>query len=282
MCFHLQGEVGFVSQRKIRTPMLSSIAAIPGVVAAALFHKQGDCIAEVLQPPYDSLLLAEAGRLAAGAQDCFAGIGVHPARITALSFEHGVVVVGQSTAFSAIVVASRDVNFTMLRVGLNVAVLKAQKSAEVAASGQMADPNASWRAGGESRSQGNMSQSEMGLSGSMGASRGFRPNESVGLRASVTTSVSGQIEGMSWGERSTRATGVVGMKVMHHLLAVYTRYVGNDARRLLERELLELRATPATLTVPQFADLIRRAGANIADPVDRRQFLQEALGDRSR
>lgn len=269
--------------------MLASISPIPGVVAAAVFHGQDECVAEAVQPPYDTLLLSEAIKSLSASEDCFAGVGLHQPKLTLARCQGGVVVVAQNSPFYAVVVAGPDVNLTMLRVGLNVAVLKAKKAMLGAAAASAGAPRASFSANGPgSGSMGaggfdSIASTEMAIIPPIDASA--HADRSVGSSSRGSRSIGRPSIGggeMSWGERSRRPRGAVGMKVMRHVLRVYQRYTGNDARRLLERELVDLGATPASLTVPQFADLIRRAAAHVADPVDRRQFLSEALGDRGR
>lgn len=89
---------------------------------------------------------------------------------------------------------------------------------------------------------------------------------------------------MSWGERSRtpggNRPGSVGIKVMKHVLRALTDQVGDAAQGIMERELLALRATPRSLTVAQFADLIHGVARRIEDPERRKKFLEKALGDR--
>ena len=88
---------------------------------------------------------------------------------------------------------------------------------------------------------------------------------------------------MSWssGTQSARA-GAIGLKVMRHLLETFIRYVGSDARSILEGKLRDMGTTPRGLSSEQFADLIRFAASEVHPPHVRKRFVAEVLGDARR
>lgn len=270
--------------------MLTSISSVPGVLGVALFNPDNSCIAHSLAPPYEPILLAEAADRLLEAQNGFEGIGLQQPDFLAAKFELGCAVVVTQNNTRAVVLCNDSTNLAMLRVALRVVALKAQQEpqpAPAAASPAVPavrppPPPPPRRDVPQDRPSSISDGSYMEVHSNQTSSRG--PSASVGYHAPAQNPMSRSRRdlSMSWSERSTAPAGSVGIKVMQHVLRALKKRVGDRAQQVLENELLELRATPRSLTVAQFADLIRGAARSVEDPEDRQDFIAEALGDHRR
>ena len=70
-----------------------------------------------------------------------------------------------------------------------------------------------------------------------------------------------------------------GRKVMLHILRSFARYMGSDARRVLEAEIERMGERVLTFPAARLGDLIDSASRNIPSSAQRRAFVAEALGD---
>ena len=287
--------------------MLTSVSSVPGVRGVALFDQANVCIAHALRPPYEPILLSEAADRLVEAQTGFEGAGLEAPDFVAVKYEQGCVIVVNENDMRSIVLCEEQTNLAMLRVALRVVSMKARKA-------QRSEPpmhgnpmqGDQWGAGGHGNFAGASQsleavnpaqygammhdqshgashlpvpsgrqtiQGSQELPAMRGQDPGYRPEGSSRPRFR-------RAAGMSWGERSTSQTGSVGIKVMKHVLRSLSDQIGDAAQGILEQELIALKATPRSLTVSQFADLIHGAARRVEDPERRKRFLEKALGDR--
>ncbi len=246
--------------------LVQSISGVQGVTGAAIFSREGSCLAHALSPPYEPILLAEALRELKTAMECYAGTGMEKGRGTLLlSFEQGRLAVRQAEEYDLVALTSAAANMAVLSVAFNVAVLRLQQSRSAPAfpAPRAAEP--------PRRPSGTVPPGgyDERLSQSMA-----RDMSSSGIEA----------QSMNWSRSQSQsqavatAPGAVGMKVMRHVLEVALRYFGPDARHLVEGELRRRNATPQTLTSAHFADLIVALSSRLAEE-HRPKFMQEVLGD---
>ncbi len=253
---------------------LQSLIQVPGVLGAAVFSSSGACLAEILEPPYEPILLTEVlGRLREALENY---VAVDDAEVgaAALIFEEGHCLIRITGGITVAVLASNAANIAMLGVALNVAALKCARSAGSATrdSSLEISPRTAHGSDANTAVVNNSTVVE-----SVGGSRQQRPKAKKKKKKPVNTSLS-----VSWavdGYDLPPPPGAVGLVVMRHVLKSLMRQIGREGKPLLEEELHRIGATPATVTAGQFTDLIVSVARRIPSPGARDAFMSDALGD---
>lgn len=249
--------------------VLNSISDVGGVRGTALFDAQGSCVAHMLRPPYEPILISEAFGELRSAMDYYTGLGIgDDVQTSVVRFDQGIVAHRGVGTWHLMALCDNSANLAMLSVAFNVARLKIER--------------------GGSSSTGAGNSRAAGLQGPASADTSMRMSNQLD-RNLHEHGVSGPDESrslphrdaeMSWSSGSKSApAGAIGLKVMRHLLETFMRYVGNEARPILETQLREMGATPRSLSSEQFADLIRCAARKVHPPHVRKRFVAEVLGD---
>ena len=259
---------------------LQSLVQVPGVLGAAVFDGENACLAEMLEPPYEPILLSEAlGRLRE-VLDNYVAIDDSGVGAAVLVFGEGHCLIRMLNGISVVVLASESANLAMLGVALNVAALKCSRAANgKSAKISMVDIS---RSGVDSMPQGQLQDLDHSVVEALAnKSQSFvkqkKKKKAKGSRGSRSTALS-----VSWaveGYKLPPPPGAVGLAVMRHVLKSLMRQIGREGKPLLEEELHRIGATPATVTAGQFTDLIVAVARRIPSPGARDAFMSDALGD---
>ena len=229
--------------------LLGRLASIPGVSACAIFNANGECVAEDLKPPYESVLFSSTNNQLREAWEVFTFLDDSKPDLIVSKFEFGYLAIRRASGHTIFIVAEPTVNMAMINVGVNVAVLR------LAEGGQL---------GGNSKGVAVTTQS-------------FRsPQQSVGTGVSIgTKSV------LSWTSPSGGGTLVippdaVGEQVIKELVMVLTKYVGPFAKVMVKEELKGLGADQRTLRRAAWRDLLDAIVRGIPQQEQREAFMLAA------
>lgn len=246
--------------------MLGRLASIPGVSACAIFTGNGECIAEDLKPPYESVLFNSANNHLREAWEVFAFLDNSKPELIVAKFEFGYLAIRRASGHSIVIVAEPTVNMAMINVGMNVAVLRLAEG-EGSASAKISVP--------QSQSQPNIRGSNPGHTGT-GTGTGSGVNSAINaLRGN-----SGP-QGLSWTSPSGGGTLVippdaVGEQVVGELVTMLSKYVGPFAKVMVKEELKGLGAHPRTLRRAAWRDLLDAIVRGIPQQEQREAFIADA------
>lgn len=104
--------------------ILQQLTSVQGVTGAALFNKQGGCVAHVLNPPYEPILLVEAVQELRQAVEMFTYLDSTEFQGFVAHLDSGKVVARQSGDWLVFVLGDGQLQTSMLNVALSVVVLK--------------------------------------------------------------------------------------------------------------------------------------------------------------
>lgn len=246
--------------------MLDRLASIPGVSACAIFNLAGECVAEEIKPPYESILFTTAGNQLREAWDLFEFLDSSKPEMIVGRFEFGCLAARRISGHVIIIVADATVNMAMLNVGMNVAVLRLAEEGSGAGSSSGHAPHSG---GGTASKQ--YSRPSMG-----GQSQGSHdPTPSAASR------VSSQVSVLSWTSPSGGGTLVippdaVGEQVIGELVTLLAKFVGPFAKVMVKEELKALGAHPRTLRRAAWRDLLDAIMRGIPQQEKREAFITEA------
>ena len=148
--------------------ILQQLTSVQGVTGAALFNKQGGCVAHVLHPPYEPILLVEAVQELRQAVEMFTYLDSTDFQGFVAHLDSGKVVARQTGEWLVFVLGDDALQTSMLNVALSVVVLKLKAAG--------APPEAP-----ASVAVGSMSLGSMGTDGSIGTMV-ETPTDAVGVK----------------------------------------------------------------------------------------------------
>lgn len=240
--------------------LLGRLASIPGVSACAIFNPNGECIAEDLKPPYESVLFSAADRQLREAWEVFTFLDETKPDLIVAKFEFGYLAIRRASGHTIFIVAEPTVNMAMINVGVNVAVLRLAEGGESPMSNSrgVAISTQSFRGSPSSGGPGS------------GASGGVSGGTSLGTKS-----------GLSWTSPSGGGTLVippdaVGEQVIKELVMVLTKYVGPFAKVMVKEELKGLGADQRTLRRAAWRDLLEAIVRGIPQQEQREAFMLAA------
>ncbi len=112
--------------------LLSGVAAVPGVMASAIFDRDGACVESIMQPPYETVLLSQALDALNSAFEIYDATTADVASgVTdfVAQCDGGSLVLRRIAGYSVLAVAAASVNEAMLNVAFNVVVVKLTRAA---------------------------------------------------------------------------------------------------------------------------------------------------------
>lgn len=250
--------------------ILTQIGNVAGVSGSAIFDEHGGCVAHQLEPPYDPILFSD---LVVGLEPLSdihssiddAGDMTH----LVVQFDPGMLVVRRVGGLVLVVVADANANVAKLGVATNVATLKLTR-------GRSGGVTPVGLATAQDRM---ISPTPQGTSAAYSGAHAAIAPAPRGTSQSLPAAASPPAEEVEFGTRDKMGKERVS-PILRHLLEVSRRYFGDATKVILKEELVKCGATPASLEVYQYADLIRMVSYRIQDARDRREFLAAALGDK--
>lgn len=234
--------------------LLIPLSRTPGFRGVGLFNPDGVCLGHTLQPPYDPVICNEIINRFETLTSIASSVDEGPAEWLVLNTDVMFVGLRRMEQATLIVLADPDVNAAMLHVACNSLALKLVKALA-------ATPP------------------------SLAASAPTVPSRPSALQSAIAPAAAPSMIGSP----SLVGAGVdlggevppdaVGAPMLNHILRVYMRFTGDQAKYLLRDELMKLGVRPQTLRQGQVTDLLDRLGQYIPNRSERRRFRSEALGD---
>ncbi|MEZ4367851.1 MAG: hypothetical protein R2939_16465 [Kofleriaceae bacterium] len=258
--------------------VLAPIAGIPGVIGAAVFTSDDRCLAAMLHPPYEEVLVQRTMRALRQAlmvlnasfdsEDSWSGMF--------LRCDGGHLVIKRVDDHALLVFGQPAMSVAMVNVGLNVAAIKlraapAPASASPAAAAPPPPPRQPpppsvppWPTPGS----GSIPRSPTSLSQGVP----MQPMSGSGSIPGAGTSM------LSWpnqvGEQP--AVGVLSRTTVEQLLRLMAKHVGPGAKVVMRDELVALGLAPTAVPFSSFSDLVDQLARHIQDASRRNAFMIEA------
>ena len=238
--------------------ILAAIDRTPGMIGAAVYDDAGACVGHTFRPPYDPVI----GEEIVARFDALAGFASsldngQPDSLV-VETDAALILVKKLPAVSLVILAQPTVNAAMLHVAMNSAALKLSSDGR---------SNAMSRS--TSHAMSGHALSSHAMSQSVARDWSQRP------ASSVTRNVMG---GLGSVINSEVPPDAVGSAFVRHVLRVFTRFAGDQAKFILRDELVRMGVRPQTLRKSQVADFLAALGDTIPSRRERRRFRTEALG----
>ncbi len=235
--------------------MLESLQRTPGVMGAALFSDDRQCLGHTLPPPYDPVLAAEM-------LERFEAVGAITASLdegdpTSLVMVTDVaqLFINQLPGVSLMVLSDVDANPSMIHVACNSIALKIRKlGAAPARAPQRSLPPPIPQSHAASHS------------GSFPAVHG------------VSTSNADWKSFLQSTASQTPPPDAIGIAFSRHVLRVLTRYLSDDAKYVFRDACAKMGVHPQTLRRSQVTEFLDLLGQAIPSRGERRRFRTDALG----
>lgn len=224
---------------------------VPGILGSGIFSVGGFCLVNGFSS-YDPMLWAEVIREMNGITAIYEALeSLNPVQACCFSFDGGTVITRSLGDKILCALVEPNANLTVIGVAFQVAVMKLRDPTQPMASSHdrfQADP------------AGSMSRPEL-----YGVEQGTRRGDS------------GASALLSWGSRTDWERGqspdAAGREVMHHLLRTFAKYIGPQARFILEDELKRVNHNPMTLPATMLGGLIESAANRIASRSERLSLI---------
>lgn len=236
--------------------MLAGLSQIQGVLGAAVFGPSGECVLHQMPAPYEPVLL---NRLFADLRtvlDAFRYMddaGATDALVC--RFDNGNLVLRSMGINTVLLITSTNVNMVMVNVGLKVASLKLERSAEAAPAATPTPPVSA-----------PVSTPLAPPSHAVSAVPPATPAPTSVAPLTVIPAL----------DDAPIPADAVGVGVADELIKLLAAQVGPFARVLFKQEIKKIGATPQTLTRSQLDDLITFLAPKVPDAAARSQFISAA------
>ena len=248
--------------------LLAPFSKTPGFRGVALFDAQVRCIEHTLPPPYDPVLCAEIVNRFETLAAMSSSIDDGPPEWLVVQTDAAFVGLRRLDQATLVVLAEPDVNPSMLHVACNSLALKLVKAMAAGPAAGAPQPPAI--------------PPPQSAAPSLSGAPGF-PGSPPGVArpAVVEASMTGMVSfpAASGSNPPEVPADAVGAPMINHILRVYMRFLGDQAKYLMRDELVKLGVRPQTLRRGQVTDLLDRLSEYIPNRAERRRFRTEALGD---